>query len=84
MNMFEFVGHSKNDVRVGSMFNKMVDDTSLPIFKQALLMLDVNAICPCFAYRFLILHYMPVVYYIQQVFFSDRLLCRDGCFGPLQ
>ena len=30
MNMFEFVRCSKNDVRVRSMFDKMVFDTSLP------------------------------------------------------
>ena len=36
MNMFEFVQCSKNDVRVRSMFDKMVFDTSLGISKHFL------------------------------------------------
>ena len=45
MNMFEFVRCSKNDVRVRSMFDKMVFDTSLVVQRSLMnvttLVLDV-------------------------------------------
>ena len=42
MNMFEFVRCSKNDVRVGSMFDKMVFDPSLKSIKNQSSMVHID------------------------------------------